>query len=603
MTQIAFFDIETDDADALYSAGPGYVRLCGVAVTGIDSVGITDDPAKLIRVLEKADVIVAHHGSGFDLPAIARHCGADYDALSAKLIDSLRWAQLQDPPGSKHSKPWGEKGYYGLDRLAQRHGAVGKITGEDGLPALAKEFGGFGLIPTTDARYRAYLRQDVVALRDTFEAMGGYGAVTDYVRREMRVAHLQNRMTLSGWRVDEQLLKERVAAEEKRQADAVEFLASEGLPLGRSVMRGRGAAKAEVWEPHTSPLSTTEGIAWMGDVWERFGVKRPPRTDKGRLALGKDKLAVVRQHPKCPEQLARILDAVADFTGASAKYAEVSKFVVDGRVHARIGSEEATDQASGRWAMTKPSLTNLGKRGAKVAQRGVFTAEEDCVLIAVDLDQVDMRGIAAHCQDPAYLQLFGPGVDAHSMITDRVFGRRNCGCTGDRHTCEWRDLAKKIGHGWNYGMGVEGQMRNGVERERAVQFDRQMTEQFPVLCSWRQEVRDRGKAGELLDNGFGRLMRCDEGRAHTQAPALMGQGTARDLMTTAMLQLAEAVPESVKWFRGVVHDEIVLSVPEKHWREIGDEVVKAFTFSWRGVPITAGLSKPGFRWDECYAKG
>jgi DNA polymerase-1 len=589
----AYIDLETASADALFTYGSGYVRLAGAAVDDGEHVAVTTDCRKLAVLLERADRIVGHNIIKFDLMALARHCGVDYEAVCAKAHDTVVQARVMDPPGSRHQKPWSEKGYYSLDAVAARLGVAGKT---DHIDDLAAKWGGYDRIPVDDADYRAYLRGDVRATRAVERALG---PLTDYMRREMRVAHLQNRMTLSGWAVDEQLLKDRVAVEEKRQADAVAYLASEGLPLGRSVMRGRGAAKAEVWEPHTSPLSTNEGKEWMARVWERFGVVRPPRTapsrdhPNGQLALGKDKLAVVRQHPKCPEQLARILDAVADFTGASAKYAEVSKFVTGGRVHAAIGSEEATDQASGRWAMTKPSLTNLGKRGGKVVQRAVFTADEGDVLIACDLDQVDMRAIAAHCQDPAYLQLFGPGADAHSMIADRVFGR---------HDGEWREKAKKIGHGWNYGMGVQGQIRNGVEEKLARQFDAQMTEQFPVLCAWRDEVRGRATAGELLDNGFGRLMRCDEGRAHTQAPALMGQGTARDLMTTAMLRLADAVPESVRWFRGVVHDEVVLSVPQDSWGEIGREVVKAFTFEWQGVAITAGLSKPGTDWAACYAK-
>lgn len=619
MTQVAHFDIETGDADQLYSASPGYVRLCGVAVDGIDSVGITDDPAKMIRVLEKADVIVAHHGSGFDLPALARHCGADYDALSAKLVDTLRLAQLQDPPGSKHSKPWGERGYYGLDQLAQRHGVAGKITGDAGLHALAREFGGFDRIPTTDQRYRAYLRQDVVALRDTFQAMGGLDALNDYARREMRVAHLQNRMTLNGWRIDVPLLDQRVREEEDRKRESEQWLATEcGLPLTKTITRGRGANKTSFEEPVASPLSTDAGRAAMEQAFQAAGIQFVPRTESGKLALSKDAMGdgfwfrgkgakakklpgMLRAYPDNP-QVRAICEHIAVVSGAVAKYAEIQKFVLGDRVHARIGTEDATDQASGRWAMTQPSFTNVGKRGGKVVQRGPMIAEEGHVLVAVDADQVDMRGIAAHCQDPAYMALFRPGADAHSMITDRVFGRRNCDCTGDRHTCVWRERSKRCGHGWNYGMSVGGLINSGVDPDVAQQFDTQMQEQFPILCSWRQEVREEAAAGKLLDNGFGRFMRADPERAYTQAPALMGQGSARDLMTTGMLRFVEAVPESLGWLRGVVHDELVLSVPEKDAEEITRELVKAMTWEWRGVPITAGASKFGRSWDQCYAK-
>jgi DNA polymerase-1 len=94
-------------------------------------------------------------------------------------------------------------------------------------------------------------------------------------------------------------------------------------------------------------------------------------------------------------------------------------------------------------------------------------------------------------------------------------------------------------------------------------------------------------------------MRADPQRAHTQAPALMGQGAARDLMMTGLLNLpAEILP----MLRAQIHDEIVLSVPADRLDEIGQTVVNAFTFEWNGVPIRAGMSKPGTTWAGCYEK-
>lgn len=607
----AYFDLETGSVEDLYHPGTGYVRLAGVWMDGVPTVGITDDPAKLLAVLDKADVIVAHNGSGFDLPALARHCGADYEKLSAKLVDTLRLAQLQDPPGSKHSKPWGQKGYYGLDQLAQRVGVNGKITGDNGLPALAAEFGGYDKIPVTDKRYRDYLRQDVVALRDTFQAMGGHDALTDYARREMRVAHLQNRMTLNGWRIDTELLDQRVREEDDRKRASEQWLAQEcGLPLTKKLTRGRGDAKEIIEEAVKSPLSTSEGRAAIEKAFHDAGIPHLPRTaptklhPRGQLALSRDAMGdgfwfrgkgkdmrrlpgMLRAYPDNPRVKA-ICEHISIVSGAVAKYAEIAKFVIGDRVHSRIGSEEATDQASGRWAMTGPSYTNLGKRGPKVVQRAIALPDEGHVLITVDLDQVDMRGIAGHCQDPNYMAMFGPGKDYHQAVADMLGVKR--------------DDAKPLGHGANYGMGLETMIARGHDPELVRRYFEMVASQFPIKERWTQEVRDLARSGALLDNGFGRLMRCDEGRAYTQAPALMGQGTARDLMTTAMLRMVDAIPESVHWLRAVVHDEVVLSVPQKHWQEIGDEVVRAFTFEWRGVPITAGMSKPGKNWADCYRK-
>jgi hypothetical protein len=46
----------------------------------------------------------------------------------------------------------------------------------------------------------------------------------------------------------------------------------------------------------------------------------------------------------------------------------------------------------------------------------------------------------------------------------------------------------------------------------------------------------------------------------------------------------------------------VACAPTADAEEIGREIVKAFTFDFRGVPITAGCSKPGRTWALAYDK-
>jgi DNA polymerase-1 len=238
----------------------------------------------------------------------------------------------------------------------------------------------------------------------------------------------------------------------------------------------------------------------------------------------------------------------------------------------------------------------MGKRGGRHVEREIFLAEPGHVIIAADLSQVDARAVAALSQDEAYLALFEPGKDAHVEIATMVWGDPSR-----------REDAKAIGHGWNYGMGIEGLMRNaGVDYDTAWQFDQTMREQFPDLVSWRIEVRKRARAGELLDNGFGRMMRPDPGRAHTQGPALMGQGCARDLMMEGLLRLDRSA-----WpmLRAVVHDEVVLSVPVDVVGDVEREVVRALSFEWappgrsRTVQVVAGLVGRGPSWGSIYEKG
>lgn len=193
------------------------------------------------------------------------------------------------------------------------------------------------------------------------------------------------------------------------------------------------------------------------------------------------------------------------------------------------------------------------------------------------------------------MALFEPGKDSHVEVAMRVWGDPGR-----------RQDAKVIGHGWNYGMGVKKIAAvTGLGLDAAQQFDQAMREQFPRLVEWQGEVREEGAAGRLLDNGFGRLLKVDPERAWTQAPALMGQGAARDLMMEGFLRLDPALH---LYLRLQVHDELVLSVPKHSAEEIADEVKRAMTFSWcpphgeTPIQIVAEASIGGSTWASAYGK-
>lgn len=639
---VAFgFDIETASADRLYGEthdGGPFVRLCG-AISPDGKTTLLKDAHGFASTLELADAVYGHNIFRFDIPALARHCGADYDTLAAKAWDTAILERLVDPPGAKHAT---KAGYYGLDETARRYGHAGK---SDDLKGLALRWGphiecegcapygsdsehprhaercgrkrfftvnemettpgkmskaervdiGFERIPQDDPEYREYLAGDLAATQHVQRSVFRRVTDWDYARREMKIAAFQNRMTFNGWRVDRGDLARRVEREDAQRAAAVKRLNEDyGVPL----------TKAD-GKPSASPWATTGGRAALESAFSTLGVQYVPRTESGLLAIGKDQLGdgwwvnpkgrrvPGMTHPSAYGLVPAVVElcgVLREATGATAKYAEIARYVThEGRVHGGIGE----DQASGRWAMTKPSLTNLGKRGPKVEQRTPFVPDWGHVLIAVDASQVDMRAVAAECQDPAYMALFEPGRDAHMDMAEVYFGER---------TKDTRDKTKAINHGLNYGQSAAAvAARNGLALDLVNAAVLERSRAYPRLIEWTGEVRERGGRGELLDNGFGRKMRCDPDRAWTQAPALIGQGAARDIVCEAILRFLGAYPHATPYLRGVVHDELVLSVPENEaefWREA---LRWAFTFEWKGVPILCDVSPAGTNWAECYA--
>jgi len=566
------FDLETADVAELWSRA-GFVRLAGYRADDGETV-LTTDPAEIVAAVEMAGSIIGHNILGFDLLALAHHHGLDIHALADRLVDTKLVAFLADPPPAKMVAGQVEK-HYSLDAVGER--LLGQQKAGD-LKAMAKAHGGFDKIPVDDPDFREYLRGDVELTSRLAEAL----PLTDYARREHRVAVLAAQISLNGFRVDVELLDRRIAeGVTTRQCHLDRLVTDFGLPSTR-----------KDGKPSLAPQNTQEGREAIKAAFAELGVEQMPRTNTGAWATGSTAMGKLRDLHPDNVAVVELANVVQGLNGVRTVYQTIHDNLVDDRVHPMIDMR----QASGRWSITKPGLTVMGKRGGRHVERDVFLPEPGHVIIAADLSQVDARAIAAHSQDPAYIELFAPGRDMHAEVAKTVWGDESR-----------REDAKAIGHGWNYGMGLSGLMRAAkVDEDVAMEFDEAMCSQFPGLVAWRDEVRALAASGELIDNGFGRMMRPDPDRAWTQGPALIGQGCARDILMEGMLQLpVEVLP----MLRAVVHDEVVLSVPEADAGDIERAVIEALSFEWAPpgasllVPIVAGLAgPPAASWGGVYSK-
>lgn len=652
MGGVVGFDIETASASLLFRGGYDgpFVRLVGWVVDDGEPQ-ISTDPADLLAVLDDARVIYGHNILGFDLVALAEHCGADYRSLAVKAIDTLVGERTINPPFPKlrpgvplNQEALRAKGVtpadlrigYRLNDVAMRYGLEGKT---EHLPRMAAEYGGYDKIPQDLPEYRSYLCGDLEASRELYRELGRRAQeknLVAVVKREMLISGIQNGMYLKGMEVDEEEVHKQVELVEEQRASAYKFLHEKaGVPLPFSEIRWqeqvevkiprttkRGKRVRSLYEnlfhhpcPSTrvgykwrtkvvgpSPLSTNEGNEAFEKALLAAGVKKDdvPYTVKGNLALSKDALgyeAWLRGKESIPglsrkyrhnADVIELCEAAIQVGSASAKAEEVLENICpDGRVHSQIGDI----QASGRWAHIKPSVTNIGKRGAALLQRRMFRAKSGHVFIAIDLDQVDARAIAGWCRDPEYRKLAMPGMDMHREVAFRVFGSRDDNARG---------RAKAITHAWNYGQGPKGAAAHtGLPLTTTKRFDDGMRRAFPVLCRWRDTIRRRAERTGLVPSKWGRPLRVIPGQEYTQAPAQVGQSTTRDLLCDGLLRMDREVLDMLCL---VIHDEIVLEVPEGRVEEIAEKAMAALTTTFEDVPITCGVSPASRSWLGCYEK-
>ena len=574
------FDIESHGASQRFQMSPGeFFRAGGV----LDSHGYrhTLGHASMVTELQASPLIVGHNVVPFDVPAL----GLDPIQLASerRLLDTMILDYLRDPPDFGMPPKAAMRMKYGLDVACARYGVDGK---SHDLKALAKAAGGFGAIPAV-GEYLDYLRGDLVATKGLLDALLAGGGVSEYAWREHRVAALMSNMTAVGIAVDRELLDTRARAGEARQAELIDWLVREhGVPT--TLPNGEQAK---------SPQASKAGKQALVEAFASVGVSqdRLPVTPKGAASFSADALTELGQRFPAARDLC---DAVAALVGVRSVYGTAERYVRgDGRVHPNV----TLFQASGRASITEPGMTVFGKRDGRVQERDVFVANPGNVLISADLSQVDARAVAAHSGDPEYVKLFAPGVDAHMEIAYMVWGRSEVG----NDPKGYRNRVKAITHGSSYGMGVPKLAASaGVPESEAQRVVDTLRSEFPVVESWKREVRERAESGELLDNGFGKLMRPNPERAFTQGPALYGQGTARDILMEGCV--VRMPLEIQRMQRTLVHDEGVWECRREDAAEVSREIVKALTFEWcppwmsRPVQFEADCSVAAERWSGCY---
>jgi DNA polymerase-1 len=574
------FDIETGSVDDLFSAGPEYPRLNGWCYNS-EPVNISVDANDLVADIRRSHgKVIGHNILNFDLIALARHCNLDILDLARKdrILDTKLLAFLADPPLSRTKEGEIER-MFSLDNTGLRYLGEGKVkdivSGKSVLKELAKEFGGFDQIPQDHPDYIEYLRQDVIVTRDLARVL----PITDYAIREHKINAIASMISIQGFRVDEDLLEDRIRAGEEKRLEILTSLMGYGLPHPDSTK---------------APQRTNKGLAAIDAAFQELGITLS-RTPTGRPAMGKDVLEAIKESTK-NEKAYDLAEAVQGLNGIRTIYGNIQEHLVNGKAHPSINLR----QSSGRWSITKPGLTVIGKRDGKVIERAVFIPDDfDQVLISCDLAQVDARACAALSQDTEYLKLFEPGRDLHAEMALRLFGDEG-----------QRERAKASVHGINYGMQYEKLARTtGMTEDESSDVIYNFQKSFPRLAEWQEEVRIEGEATGVLYNGFGRMLRIEPERSFTQSPALMGQSTARDILCEGVLNLwKNGGDDVIKMIRGVIHDECVLSVPIKDVEEIEQLVAKSMSFLWcpeggqHPVNIIAGLNKRGKTWAACYDK-
>lgn len=247
-----------------------------------------------------------------------------------------------------------------------------------------------------------------------------------------------------------------------------------------------------------------------------------------------------------------------------------------GRLHTSFSQVRT---ATGRLASSNPNLQNIPVRTERGrAVRAAFIPRDGWVMMAADYSQVELRVLAAFSQDPVLGKAFADGLDIHRVTAAAVNG-----IPLDAVTKEQRSAAKAVNFGILYGQSAFGLSgATGMTRAAAKEFIDGYFRQFPRVREWIdgavQAAVQQGGVETILHfrreiPDLAASARNRRQRAEREAVNTIIQGSAADLIKTAMVRLARALRQNNMQARLLlqIHDELVLECPPAevdHLREL-----------------------------------
>lgn len=514
------------------------------------------------------------HNAPFDLQVIDRHLGVPIEDLADRVFDTKILAHLLDP-----RQP--QEGGVGLSLkpLSAVYVDEDAPDTQAGLTAVFRSLGltketGWAGIPIDEPTFVRYAGLDPILAVRLFYQLAPLVRDLGLLRLSQFEHHLQSLLAIMqrrGVLLDVPYIEDLSA---RLEGESDEF---------RLVAARYGV------ENVNSTAQVAEALIGMGETLAE-------RTPSGAWKVDKEVLMPLadldrdwaRIEARRPNPLA---DAVLRSKRAGKwrdTYAEAFLKLRDGddRLHASIGALQAR---TGRMSISRPPLQQLPSGDWTI--RRALIADPGHLIIASDYSQVEMRVLAALCQDETLVEAILSGTDLHDFTAERVFGAG--------FTKAQRKIAKAIGFGKVYGGGKTTVSRQtGVPESEVAPAMAAYDATFPGIKRYGKRLQRRAEFGKReVITVSGRHLPLDRDRLYA-ATNYVVQSTARDLLAQAIVDLFD---------QGLgghlllpVHDEIVAQAPEAEAAEVVAEIGRVMDSTFYGIPITSDPEVYGPSWGHGY---
>lgn len=359
----------------------------------------------------------------------------------------------------------------------------------------------------------------------------------------------------------------------------------------------------KVWGQNVYGYSLTSNVQ-MAKLFEELGAEITKRTPSGAPSVDKDQLAVF-QHSDSPEVqnlASAILNQRKAEKFASAYFENFIKMNTDGLVHPDIMTLEAR---TSRMSVRNPALQTLPS-GDALVRDAFIPRQEGEVLLSADLDQVEARILAALSEDKDLIQVFkdadATGGDFFTTIMRQVYKDPTLTKSDPR-----RKLIKANRYASLYGAGISKQADTaGVPVEVMQEVEDSFNASYPGVKKFMKETEkiaqdNMDRTGiPYVETVGGRRLPLDSDRLYAGVNFRV-QGSAAEVTKQCLVRIDQN--DLTQFLILPIHDEVLLSAPEKDAREILHTVKECMTTT-EGWPLalTSDAEIIGDRWGNKYRK-
>ena len=614
MSRLIALDIETYDPN-LHELGDGSIRkdgrilCCGAHGDGISKVFDFDNPndvQELRDILKDPNIDkVYHNGIGYDLPWL--YCGYDmvikgvqHDTMTrAALIDEYQSLGLDDccrklglrgKNKDETIEAWYEKWQAQMKLVAKSFKKYGISDNNEVI--IAKENNDFETWKLSTAEVEALITQSYK--KDVWA--NALVIWADPVGREMmkKYNHQDCIATFNLFKAQEKLIEplHNVYEMECKLVPILLDMKKRGIRVDEKRMAELAAKVQEKADEQERKLIDMYGVTGemissgkkLGARLNEMGIHSPIRTATGAESWAEGALVRIH-HPVIP-----MIQEYKNYDSILNKYlrGSLSRTVINGRIHCTflpmLRDKESGmgggGTVTGRFSCKAPNLQQIPARNKGHGQdfsqdmRSLFLPEEGKMIAALDYSQIEavLLGHYAQGQQATWFrEQLKAGADLHNIVM---------GMTG----ITYRPVVKTFNYGCIYGMGWKTAMEKNytlfekLAAEEGLDIETftkdiyyNYHKKFPVIKDTMEWCQNIAKAQGYIDTMGGR-------RQHKPKPAYdpatgkindfiykmlnkLIQGTAADILKTALINAYEAGIYDVLDLHLLVHDEQVVSTP------------------------------------------